>query len=91
MNGKNIETDYLDGFVCTTPYSDQIENALCGKAAAEEMSAACQRESFGLAEKAIISDPGGPVLVTETKPDFFATAEGFYDYSNFLPIQRSLG
>jgi hypothetical protein len=89
VNGQNIDTDYLDGFVYTTPYSEQIEMALRETQAAEEMSAAGQPESFELAEKAIIKDPGGgPVEAKESVPNFFSTAEGFYDYDNFRYIYQ---
>lgn len=88
FNSQNIETLYLDGFVYTTPYSQEIEMALQETPAAVEMSAAGQRESFELSDKAVIADPDGPIMTTETKPDPFATAEGFYDYSNFRYIYQ---
>ena len=88
VNSQNIETWYLDGFVYTTPYNQNIEVALRETPAAEEMSAAGQRESFELADKAVNVDPKVPVTSAETKPDFFATAEGFYDYSNFRYIYQ---
>ena len=87
VNGFNIETWYLDGFVYTTPYSPDIIMALQETPAAEEMSVAGQREAFELADKVIV-DPGGPVEMVETKPNFFATAEGFYDFDNFRYIYQ---
>ena len=88
VNGQNIQTWYLDGFVYTTPYTPEVVIALEQTPESSDMAVAGQRESFELAEKAVIADPGGPVLVTEIKPDFFATAEGFYDYSNFRYIYQ---
>ena len=88
VNGQNIDTDYIDGFVYTTPYSPQIEIALRETPESEEMAAAGQLESFELAEKVVIKDPGGPVLQMQSKPNFFATAEGFYDYDNFRYIYQ---
>ena len=89
VNSQNIETWYLDSFVYTTPYNQDIEIALRETPAAEEMSAAGQRESFELADKAVKDPiPGGPIAMTETTPDFFATAEGFYDYSSFRYIYQ---
>jgi len=82
FNGQSIETDYLDGFVYTTPYTNKMEEALLADQTAESMAAAGQRESFELAERPIVTDPGQPVNITDSKPNFFPTAEGFYDYEN---------
>ncbi len=41
-----------------------------------------------MAEKAVIVDPGGPINLIESKPNFFATAEGFYDFENFRYIYQ---
>ena len=88
VNGQNIQTWYLDGFVYTTPYTPDIVIALEKTPEAEEMSVAGQRESFELAEKVIV-DPGGPgEPMVQSKPDFFATAEGFYDFSTFRYIYQ---
>lgn len=88
VNGQNIDTDYPDGFVYTTPYSPEIELALRETPESEEMSAAGQIESFELAEKMVIREPIGPVQQAQSKPNFFATAEGFYDYHNFRYIYQ---
>ncbi len=87
VNGMNIETDYLDGFVYTTPYTDEIEMALRETVASEEMSVAGQAESFEMAAIPI-KDPGGPINLIESKPNFFPTAEGFYDFENFRYIYQ---
>ncbi len=90
VNGQNIETWYLDGFVYTTPYTPDIVIALQETPAAEEMSVAGQRESFELADKAIVDPggPGGPIGAMESAPNFFSTAEGFYDFDNFRYIYQ---
>ncbi|WP_312769922.1 DUF6443 domain-containing protein [Epilithonimonas sp.] len=88
VNGQNIQTWYLDGFVYTTPYTPDIVIALKETPEAEEMSAAGQIESFELADKVIV-DPGGPgEPIVQSKPDFFATSEGFYDFSTFRYIYQ---
>ena len=87
FNNQQIETDYLDGFVYTTPYSLKIEMGLQETVAVQEMAAAGQRESFELAEKEIGIDPGG-IILTEARPNFFPTAEGYYDYDNFRYIYQ---
>jgi RHS repeat-associated protein len=88
VNGQNIQTWYLDGFVYTTPYTPDIVIALEKTPEAEDMSVAGQRESFELAEKVIV-DPGGPgEPMVQSKPDFFATAEGFYDFNTFRYIYQ---
>ena len=88
FNSQIIETDYLDGFVYTTPYSLEMELGLQETQSVAEMSAAGQRESFELAEKEVVARPGGPVEVVQSTPSFFATAEGFYDYDNFRYIYQ---
>jgi len=88
FNNQQIETDYLDGFVYTTPYSLEMELGLQETQSVAEMSAAGQRESFELAEKEVIARPGGPVEAIQSTPSFFATAEGFYDYDNFRYIYQ---
>jgi len=87
VNGQNIHTDYLDGFVYTTPYTLRLQEALTASAAAEEMSTAGQKEAFELEDKPIVANPE-PVLKTESTPNFFPTAEGFYDYDNFKYIYQ---
>ena len=88
VNGQNIQTWYLDGFVYTTPYTPDIVIALGKTPEAEEMSVAGQRESFELADKVIV-DPGGPGQpMIESKPDFFSTSEGFYDFNTFRYIYQ---
>ena len=77
FDGQNIETDYLDGFVYTTPYTGKMEAALLDN---PEVTSAKQPDAFELAEKVVV-DPGGPVRVVSS-PNFFPTAEGFYDYEN---------
>lgn len=88
VNGQNIETWYLDGFVYTTPYTPDLISALQKTPASEEMSAASQREAFELADKVIIVDPGPTLPLVQSSPNFFATAEGFYDYENFRYIYQ---
>jgi len=88
VNGQNIQTWYLDGFVYTTPYTPDIVTALEQTPEAAEMAAAGQVESFELAEKVVVKDPGGPVQLTQSTPNFFSTAEGFYDYDNFRYIYQ---
>ncbi len=86
VNGQDIETWYLDGFVYTTPYSQSVEGALRETQVAEEMSVAGQPESLEFADKPIAEAvPGGGI---EATPNFFATAEGFYDYDNFRYIYQ---
>jgi RHS repeat-associated protein len=87
VNNQQIITDYLDGFVYSNIYTMEIEMALRETPEAEEMSAAGQRESFELAEKEI-KDPSGPITMMQSKPSFFPTAEGFYDYDNFRYIYQ---
>ena len=87
FNNQNIETDYLDGFVYTTPYSLEMELGLQETQSVAEMSSAGQRESFELAEK-LVKEPVGPIGTPESAPNFFATAEGFYDYENFRYIYQ---
>lgn len=87
FNNQLITTDYLDGFVYTNTYTMEIEMALQETQAAEEMSVAGQRESFELAAKPI-EGPGGPIHLAESTPNFFPTAEGFYDYENFRYIYQ---
>ncbi|MET0299358.1 MAG: DUF6443 domain-containing protein, partial [Flavitalea sp.] len=87
VNNQQIITDYLDGFVYSNTYTLAIEMALQETQAAQEMSVAGQRESFELAEKEI-KVPSGPVTAMQSRPSFFPTAEGFYDYDNFRYIYQ---
>ena len=87
FNGQNIVTEYLDGFVYTSTYTLQTELALQETAASQEMSVAGQRESFEMAAIPI-KDPSGPIKTTQSSPNFFATAEGFYDFENFRYIYQ---
>lgn len=76
-----LETDYIDGFVYTTPYTEQIEMELrSSDIAIQEMATAGQREAFDLVAKPI--DPINPPIKTQSSPDFFPTSEGFYDFQN---------
>lgn len=84
VGGQDIDTDYLDGFVYTTPYSEDLDGALLDN---PDVAHAGQRESFELAEKTVVG-PGGPINLTEASPNFFPTAEGFYDYENFKYIYQ---
>lgn len=77
VNGQSIDTDYLDGFVYTTPYSYELQRTLEEN---PETASASQQEAFELTEKAIYN-PGGPTIMVSS-PNFFPTAEGFYDYEN---------
>ncbi|MDP9957140.1 RHS repeat-associated protein [Epilithonimonas hungarica] len=80
VNGQSIDTDYLDGFVYTTPYTSRLDDALLDN---PEKALAGQPDAFELAQKVIVA-PGGPggSIETVSSPDFFPTAEGFYDYKN---------
>jgi len=81
VGGQNIDTDYLDGFVYTTPYTDELEGILLQK---PEVASAGQVQAFELTAKAVANPggPGGPQVQPISSPDFFPTAEGFYDYKN---------
>ncbi|PZR20628.1 MAG: hypothetical protein DI535_29685, partial [Citrobacter freundii] len=88
VNGQTIQTWYLDGFVYTTPYTPDIVTALESTPEAADMAVAGQREAFELADKAVVAGPGGPSQQAQSKPNFFATAEGFYDYDNLRYIYQ---
>jgi len=87
INSQDVETEYLDGFVYTTPYSMIIQEALTeDDDATREAVSAGQEEAIGFAEKAI----GGPTPEPAVIPalSFFPTAEGFYDYENLKYIYQ---
>ncbi|RRQ46498.1 DUF6443 domain-containing protein [Chryseobacterium sp. SC28] len=84
LSSQVIKTEYLDGFVYTTPYSGALKTAVeDDNDAAKEAATAGQEEALMLAEKRQVAviDTGNPGNVA-TKPYFFPTAEGFYDYEN---------
>lgn len=83
---QNIVTDYLDGFVYTSTYSLEMELALQETRDLQEMSVAGQMESFEMAAIPI-KEPNTPVK-TQSSPNFFPTAEGFYDYENLRYIYQ---
>ncbi len=82
INGEEIKTEYLDGFVYTTQYSGALSDALHrDDAATQDVVAAGSPESFVLADKNIL--PGDPAPEIDiTQPYFFPTSEGFYNYEN---------
>lgn len=82
VGAQNIETDYLDGFVYTTPYSPELEGALMDN---PQVALAGQQEAFELGE---IVGPGPHPHQQEATPNFFPTEEGFYDYENFRYIYQ---
>ncbi len=86
VNGQSIDTDYLDGFVYTTPYTNKMAEVLEGEVAGD-MPVAGQREALELTEKTIVG-PGPTLPLAEATPNFFPTTEGFYDYDNFRYIYQ---
>ncbi|MEG0153525.1 MAG: hypothetical protein RR744_10210, partial [Cellulosilyticaceae bacterium] len=82
INGETLETEYLDGFVYTTLYSLSIERALRkDDVATREVASAGQMDTFELVDKMTFG-PGNPPMMPVASPEFFSTAEGFYDYKN---------
>lgn len=80
------ETEYLDGFVYTTPYSMIIQEALTeDDDATREAASAGQEEAIGMEERAV--DPGNPTQYI-VNLSFFPTAEGFYDYEKLKYIYQ---
>ena len=86
LNGTTIDTDYLDGFVYTSTYTQQLEAALFeDDLATREAATAGQEEALQLEQKVVVNNPPS---VTAAKPSFFPTAEGFYDYDNLKYIYQ---
>ena len=86
LNGTTIDTDYLDGFVYTSTYTQQLEAALLeDDLATREAATAGQEEALQLEQKVVVNNPPS---VTAAKPSFFPTAEGFYDYDNLKYIYQ---
>ncbi|MCG2793188.1 MAG: DUF6443 domain-containing protein [Weeksellaceae bacterium] len=82
INGQDINTDYIDGFVYTTPYTEGLDIVLRDN---PQAALAGQTEAFELGE---IIGTGPHPQIPETTPNFFPTAEGFYDYDNFRYIYQ---
>ncbi|SDG66606.1 YD repeat-containing protein, partial [Epilithonimonas hungarica] len=82
--GSNpIITDYLDGFVYTTPMAEALQRSLeLEDAATMDIRHARQEETFTEAtdrgEAAQPGDPGSSGM----ELSYFPTAEGYYDYQN---------
>ena len=88
LNGATIDTDYLDGFVYTSTYTQQLEAALLADdLPTREAVSAGQEESMQL-ERKVVAVPNNPPSVAAAKPSFFPTAEGFYDYDNLKYIYQ---
>ena len=88
LNGATIDTDYLDGFVYTSTYTQQLEAALLADdLPTREAVSAGQEESMQL-ERKVVAVPNNPPSVAAAKPSFFPTAEGFYDYDNYKYIYQ---
>jgi hypothetical protein len=83
INGQEIDTDYLDEFVYTTPYSEEIKEALLEN---PDASLAGQSESLVLTEKMI--NPDNPLAQPVATPNFFPTTEGFYSFTENRYIYR---
>lgn len=88
INGETLNTDYLDGFVYTSRYTQQIATALTqDDPATIEAVTAGQQEVFELDEKPLVG-PGNPPQQAMASPSFFPTAEGFYDFINLKYIYQ---
>ena len=86
LNGTTIDTDYLDGFVYTSTYTQQLEAALFeDDLATREAATAGQEEALQLEQKVVVNNPPS---VSAAKPSFFPTAEGFFDYDNLKYIYQ---
>ena len=87
INGETIDTDYIDGFVYTTKYTLKLANALnVDDQLTRGVITAGQEETFELAPRII--DGGNPPAIQQSSPNFFPTAEGFYDFENFKYIYQ---
>jgi|GEM_PF-2472390 len=81
INSENIFTEYLDGFVYTSPYTAKAREALeADNDETREAVTAGQEEAISMEEKVI--KPGDPQTEYIVNLSFFPTAEGFYDYEN---------
>ena len=86
LKGTTIDTDYLDGFVYTSTYTQQLEAALLeDDLATREAATAGQEEALQLEQKVVVNNPPS---VASAKPSFFPTAEGFFDYDNLKYIYQ---
>ncbi|MEN2436749.1 RHS repeat-associated core domain-containing protein, partial [Weeksellaceae bacterium A-14] len=85
INDKNIQTDYLDGFVYGYRYDSAVSMALSlDDAVTQSIVTAGQTESLVLTDKDI-----EPIISLDTaRLEFFPTSEGFYDYLNFKYIYQ---
>ena len=79
-----IDTDYLDGFVYTIPYTDEIDAVLREN---PDAALAGQADALELAQR-VIGGGGAPPAQPTATPSFFPTAEGFYDYENYRYIYQ---
>ena len=86
LKGTTIDTDYLDGFVYTSTYTQQLEAALLeDDLATREAATAGQEEALQLEQKVVVNNSPS---VASAKPSFFPTAEGFFDYDNLKYIYQ---
>lgn len=86
LNGTTINTDYLNGFVYTSTYTQQLEAALLeDDLPTKEAVSAGQEESMQLEQKLVVDHPQS---LATAKPSFFPTAEGFFDYDNLKYIYQ---
>jgi len=77
INGQNIYTDYLDGFVYTRTFDVGLQQALTADDSVTRLATtANQEESLTLDDKIVQPFQSSPVLV------YFPTSEGFYDFEN---------
>ncbi|MDQ0477482.1 DUF6443 domain-containing protein [Chryseobacterium sp. MDT2-18] len=87
INGETIDTDYIDGFVYTSRYTERLRDALSiDDQPTREAITAGQEETFALADRVI--NPIRPPATQQSSPNFFPTAEGFYDFENFKYIYQ---
>ncbi|MEN2436859.1 hypothetical protein AAH994_15705, partial [Weeksellaceae bacterium A-14] len=77
INGQNIYTDYLDGFVYTRTFDVGLQHALTADDSVTLLATtAHQEESLTLDDKVVKPIQSSPELV------YFPTSEGFYDFEN---------
>ena len=87
INGTIINTDYIDGFVYTSKYTLELQDALSmDDQPTRTATTAGQEETFVLADRVI--SPVNPPSILQSSPNFFTTAEGFYDFENFKYIYQ---
>ena len=88
INSENIFTEYLDGFVYTSPYTSGTKSALeQDDDETRETVTGRQEEAIEVEERAVDPGPGGPTQYI-VNLSFFPTAEGFYDYEKLKYIYQ---